>query len=115
MPDMDQEMVDQERRESGDRRFLHRDELGRREDDRASQHVLSDTQEAAIRTPGSAGRYILMLAGVLLAGMTAIYSANKTLAPMLNDPDRIDRTAAILSTGQSYHTYDLNIETRRLR
>ncbi len=95
------------------RRILERVQAGRRKTDRERTDLfLGDEtpEKAEART-----QYVLVLAAVLIIGLTAISSANSLLAPLLHDVGKIDKVAQILASDRSYLTYDLNIETRRLR
>ncbi len=98
-----------------DRRLLARNKVGRREKDRAAAELVTPQTEQGLGKTDSAPRYILLLLVVFLIGLFAVRSANVTLAPLLHDEDKIVEVAQVLAGGQSYLTYDLNIETRRLR
>lgn len=103
-----------EARETADRRFLDRAEPGRRDEDRLRADPLApiESEKATMAGPGT---FLLLLFAVLVIGVVAIRSANMWLAPMLNDTRKIDEAAKILALPATYLTYDLNIETRRLR
>ncbi|MGI9465329.1 MAG: hypothetical protein ACR2OM_15410, partial [Aestuariivirgaceae bacterium] len=59
--------------------------------------------------------YVLLVAAIFIIALSVVQTANVTLAPLLNDPSKIDEVAGILASDRTYYTYDLNIETRRLR
>lgn len=98
-----------------DRRFLPRDDVGRRESDRAERELLTDEQESQIQLSKASMRYVLVLGAAVVAGFVSVATLNKKLAPLLNDEARVKEAALVLASGRTYHTYDLNIETRALR
>lgn len=103
-----------ERRQDA-RRILERADIGRRQADRDQLELLGDEVDSA-ETPGFfAGKYVLLVAAIFIIALTVVQTANVKLAPVLNDPGKIDEVAGILANDRNYHTYDLNIETRRLR
>ncbi len=106
--------IEEERRITT-RRILERVQAGRRKTDRERHDVLEDNEGELQGAIKFSTHYVLMLAAVFIIGLTAINSANSFLAPLLHDEKQIDKVAKILADGRSYLTYDLNIETRRLR
>ncbi len=97
------------------RRILERADAGRRQVDREQRELLGDDVRAADSDTVFAGKYVLLLAAIFIIALSIIKSANVVLAPLLNDPAKIDQVAQVLAANSNYHTYDLNIETRRLR
>ncbi len=102
-------------RKSADRRALPRNAIGRRDRDHATTDLVTAKGEQGLGRTDSAARYILLTFALFLIGLLGVRSANTALAPLLHDDAHIERTAEILASGKSYLTYDLNIETRRLR
>ena len=102
-------------RSQSDQRFLPRQTPGRRESDERERVVLTEAEEARISLRGATMKYILLMAAVCVIGAVAVRSTNYALAPLLHDPERIEHAARVLASDRSYHTYDLNIETRQLR
>lgn len=102
-------------RRSGDRRMLLRAETGRRQVDRENGELVPEAEGTALGLTDSVSRYIMLMVLLTLLGLVGVRSANSYFAPLLHDNAKIIETAQILSTGQSYQTYDLNIETRLLR
>lgn len=102
-------------RKGADRRALPRNEVGRRDWDHATTDLVTDKGAQGLGRNDSAGRYILLTFALFLIGLLGVRSANTTLAPLLHDDPHIEQTAEVLASGKSYLTYDLNIETRRLR
>jgi hypothetical protein len=98
----------------GDRRFFQRADPGRRAADRAQTQLLPNETDAA-KPRATAGSYLFLFAAIALIFVVSVRAANLTLAPLLNDPQKTAEVAAILHEPQTYFTYDLNIETRRLR
>ena len=98
-----------------DRRTLVRNAVGRRDGDQASADLVTKKGERGLGRTDSAARYILLLGALFLIGLYGVRAANTKLAPLLHDDRHIEATARVLATGKSYLTYDLNIETRRLR
>ena len=97
------------------RRFLPRSDAGRRHVDRATSELLPDVSvddEAARSTPAT---YLFILMSVLIIGVVSVRSLNAQLAPLLYDDRHVWSVGETLSEGQTYLTYDLNIETRGLR
>ncbi len=103
-----------ERRQDA-RRILERADTGRRQADREQLELLGDEVESSDGSGIFAGKYVLLVAAILVIAVSVVQTANVKLAPMLNDPAKIDQVAGILANDRNYHTYDLNIETRRLR
>ena len=106
---------DDTERAGQDRRMLVRNEVGRRERDLAANELVPKHAEKGLGRSDSAARYILLMGALFLIGLYGVRAANTALAPMLHDDAHIEQTAEVLATGKSYLTYDLNIETRRLR
>ena len=102
-------------RSGADRRALPRNTIGRRDRDHATTDLVTTKGEKGLGRTDSAARYILLTFALFLMGLYGVRSANTALAPMLHDDAHIERTAKVLASGKSYLTYDLNIETRRLR
>ncbi|MEM9059727.1 MAG: hypothetical protein AAGD13_04625 [Pseudomonadota bacterium] len=108
--------TENQRAESGsDRRFLPRSEPGRRSEDIKRSDLLPnvDVEDAAPRsTPVS---YLFILFATLMIGVVGVRSLNSFFAPLLYDDRHVWSVGKLLSDGNSYLTYDLNIETRGLR
>jgi hypothetical protein len=103
-----------EREQRVDLRFFRRADPGRREADRAQAELLPDAGDAS--TPrATAASYLFLVAAIALIFIVSLRAGNMMLAPLLNDPEKAREVAAILHEPQTYFTYDLNIETRRLR
>lgn len=99
-------------RANDDRRFLTRDDPGRRSDDRDSTTFLSESDVGPRYTPGS---YLFLVLAILMIGTVTVRALNTRLAPMLFDEPFVTQTARKMHAGMNYATYDLNIETRGLR
>lgn len=97
-----------------DRRFLLRGAPGRRVRDReATEFLPEDVDGTESRaTPGS---YLFLLFAMMIIGAVTVRSLNAYLAPLLYSDRVVMDVGRSLNTGQSYLTYDLNIETRGLR
>lgn len=104
-----------DKRAKPDRRLLPRAENGQRESDRAERELLTEESEKNLGKSDSAIKYVMLLAMLFLIGLTGVYSANTQLAPVLNSNDKIESVGKTLASGQTYLTYDLNIETRLLK
>ena len=100
---------------AADRRLLPREDLGRRSDDLAGAVLLNEDQERMLHLKRLSLHYVLMFAAVLMVSLVTVSAGNHKLAPLLHDTQRISEVAEVLSEGQAYLTYDLNIETRQLR
>ena len=97
------------------RRILERADTGRRQSDRDQRELIGDDVDSSVSDGLFAGKYVLLVAAIFIIGLSLVKTGNVALAPLLNDPEKIDIAADVLASGNSYHTYDLNIETRRLR
>jgi len=106
---------DTNERTGQDRRMLVRNEVGRREHDLEGNELVTTSAQRGLGRTDSAARYVLLMAAVFLIGLYGVRAANMALAPLLHDDAHIERAAGVLASGQSYLTYDLNIETRGLR
>lgn len=98
-----------------DRRFLKRSEVGRRAEDLDRAYLLAgnDVEEEGPRaTPAT---YLFVFFAILMIGVVSVRSMNAHLAPLLYSDSHVSDVAEALSTGGTYLTYDLNIETRGLR
>lgn len=104
-----------EARAGKDRRLLPRADNGRREPDRAERELITTEQEPALGFGESAVKYMLLMAMVFVIGLTAVHSANTQLAPLLNSDAKATEIGKVLASGKTYLTYDLNIETRRMK
>ena len=103
-----------ERRQDA-RRILERADTGRRQADREQHELISEDAEASEPTGIFAGRYVLLVAAIFVIALSVVQTGNVGLAPLLNDTGKVDAVAGVLASDRNYHTYDLNIETRRLR
>lgn len=103
------------KRTGGDRRLLPRAENGKRASDVAERELISDEVVPVAARSESGMKYVLLVAMLFMIGLFGVYSANKHLAPVLNDDEKIAEVGKVLAGGQSYLTYDLNIETRVLK
>lgn len=89
---------------------------GRREEERTSDCLATEAEiESSDGAAQSHLRYVLLVAALCLITLMGVRAGNMHFAPLLNDPEVIEKAAAQLGEGLSYHTYDLNIETRQLR
>ena len=102
------------REQTVDPRFFRRADPGRRAADRAQAELLPDAGDAT-KSRATAGSYLFLFAAIALIFIVSVRAGNMALAPLLNDPGKAKEVAAILHEPQTYFTYDLNIETRRLR
>ena len=101
--------------EGSDRRFLLRANAGRRQADQESSNLLPGVDiedEVARSTPAT---YLFILLSVLIIGVVSVRSINSQLAPLLYDDRHVFDVGEALGKGNSYLTYDLNIETRGMR
>jgi len=105
----------EQKRAQGDRRMLPRADNGQRASDRAERELVTEEAEANMGGGESAIKYVMLMAMLFLIGLTGVYSANKYLAPVLNNDEKIISVGKTLASGQNYLTYDLNIETRLLK
>jgi len=102
-------------RTGGDRRLLPRAENGKRASDVAERELISDEVVPVAARSESGMKYVLLVAMLFVIGLFGVYSANKHLAPVLNDDRKVAEVGKILAGGENYLTYDLNIETRGLK
>ena len=102
-------------RTGGDRRLLPRAENGKRASDIAERELISDEVVPVAARSESGMKYVLLVAMLFVIGLFGVYSANKHLAPVLNDDEKVAEVGKILAGGENYLTYDLNIETRVLK
>lgn len=99
-----------------DRRALPRFGADRRSDARRIDELASTRELAQADSMNrSYLRYLILVAALCLICLMGTRAGNIHFAPLLNDPARIDQAAELMGEGHAYHTYDLNIETRRLR
>jgi len=91
------------KRIGGDRRLLPRAENGKRASDIAERELISDEVVPAAERSESAMKYVLLVAMLFVIGLFAVFSANKFLAPVLNDEKKVTEVG------------NLNIETRGLK
>jgi len=77
------------KRIGGDRRLLPRAENGKRASDIAERELISDEVVPAAERSESAMKYVLLVAMLFVIGLFAVFSANKFLAPVLNDEKKV--------------------------
>jgi len=112
---MDVTAASTDNRTGGDRRLLPRAENGKRASDFAERELMSDQVVQTGARSDSGMKYVLLVAMLFMIGLFGVFSANKYLAPVLNDDEKVSKVGKVLAGGQNYLTYDLNIETRGLK
>lgn len=98
-----------------DRRFLPRDSTGRRDDDKEMVDIFPMTADGDLAPRSTPASYLFMVFALLIIGVVTVRSLNVFFAPLLYKDDHVWSVGQSLSSGASYLTYDLNIETRGLR
>ena len=71
--------------------------------------------KAEVAEDRSAAAYVMLVVVLVVAGLAAIWHANKHFAPMLFDQSLIEQVAEAHIAGNNFGVYDLNINIRDLR
>jgi hypothetical protein len=69
----------------------------------------------AVPASGRPGRYALLCAAFAIAGIAAVFTANRIFAPEMYDDAGMVPAAAALAEGRNYAVFDLNLNIRKLR
>ena len=99
----------------GRRRFLPRENSGRRDVDIDGHSLLPAVEDEDLVPRGTPASYLFLLLAIIVIGTVSIRAINVILAPMLFDEAKINSVARAITHSTGYATYDLNIETRQLR
>ena len=112
---MNTENEDRRGNQGDSRRFLPRDEAGRRDIDVDGYSLLPRVDDDQLTPRGTPGSYLFLLLAIIVIGTVSVRAINVILAPMLFDQGKITKVAKAITHNTGYATYDLNIETRQLR
>ena len=112
---MDNEHNDRRGNQGDSRRFLPRENAGRRDGDAEGYALLPMTEDDDLVPRGTPASYLFLLLAIIVIGTVSIRAVNVMLAPMLFNETKITSVAEAISHRTGYATYDLNIETRQLR
>ncbi len=103
-------------RADSDRRFLPRAIPGRREEDLSRTKFFgADTGPKERHQERRPLFHLFVLSVTFVVGLSFIILGNVRFAALLFFPPHIEAVGKVLASGMNYATFDLNIESRRLR